>query len=107
MTRFYGKGVSDDETPSVFFITVTCNSRYIDVEVTEELFDELDDMQREYWRLERKEARHTKLNHPGFSGELYFSQQRGDSRWKAKNTSTEKMAKNPGNTHQNLKSKPS
>lgn len=60
MTRFYGKGVSDDDTPSVFFITVTCNSRHIDVEVTEELFDELDDMQREYWRLERKEARHTK-----------------------------------------------
>lgn len=60
MTRFYKKRTSGDGSTSVFLITVICNSKHIDIKVTEELFGELDNMQREHWRLERREARHTK-----------------------------------------------
>lgn len=41
-------------------VTVTCSSgAKISVEVTEEIADALESMQRETWRIERREARHT------------------------------------------------
>ena len=41
-------------------VTVTCPSgAKISVEVTEEIADALESMQRETWRIERREARHT------------------------------------------------
>lgn len=59
MARFYGCD-SDDQGKRVVSVATGCSDgAQISVEVTDEVADALRDMQREAWRIERREARHT------------------------------------------------
>lgn len=58
--RFYEcrtEGAGDEER--FFIIMKTSQQRAIEVEVPRLLKDELDDLQREYWKQEKREQRHT------------------------------------------------
>lgn len=57
MTRFYARQFSSDGIPLVAMRTP--NGDKVLIEISVELSKALDDMQREAWRIDRREARHT------------------------------------------------
>lgn len=60
MSRFYKKRTSVDSEGIHYYVSVDGSSgNTVEIEVDEELIEELDDLQREFWRLERRESRHT------------------------------------------------
>ena len=59
MARFYGCDSDNQGKRVVSVATGFSDSARISVEVTGEVADALRDMQREAWRIERREARHT------------------------------------------------
>jgi RNA polymerase sigma-70 factor (ECF subfamily) len=60
MGRFYGKRIECNPSGASYFASVfRANGTVEEVEISEELYEALDDMQREHWRLERRESRHT------------------------------------------------
>lgn len=62
MTRFYKKRTSNTKSRNEYRITIIQPDGHgIEVEVTEQLYRELDDMQREHWRGEKAESRHTRF----------------------------------------------
>lgn len=56
--RFYGKRIEKDRPDPRCLITIARNGSRAEVEVSKAVYDALDDMQREHWRLERRESRH-------------------------------------------------
>lgn len=56
--RFYGKRIEEDRPDPRCLITIARNGNRAEVEVSKAVYDALDDMQREHWRLERRESRH-------------------------------------------------
>lgn len=61
MSRFYGKRLEKGALDPKHFISIkqACGN-CTELEVPKRIYDELEDLQREYWRLERREARHTR-----------------------------------------------
>ena len=59
MNRFYEKRISEDGGRTRFHVTVKSIAGSVEVEIDRSLFDELDELQREFWRIERRESRHT------------------------------------------------
>lgn len=60
MGRFYGKSVSGSDGEARYLVSVPTPTRgEVEVEVPREVYELLDEMQREYWRLERRESRHS------------------------------------------------
>lgn len=60
MARFYGKRIEENPFDAKYLITITqTDGHRTEIEVSKPVFDELDDMQREYWRQEKSESRHT------------------------------------------------
>lgn len=60
MTRFYQKRIEESPRRAKYFISVNKPGGQIEeVEISEETFLLLDDLQKEHWRLERTESRHT------------------------------------------------
>lgn len=59
MVRFYERGPAGQNERSDTFVIVGVGGARILVEVSEAVADALDDMQRETWRIDRREARHT------------------------------------------------
>ena len=60
MARFYDTRVIEDACSSRYFASVNRPSKgAAEVEISEELHDALIDLQREFWRLDRRESRHT------------------------------------------------
>lgn len=60
MGRFYGKDFTGGEGGIRYFVTIStsgCNE--VEIEVSREVYELLDEMQREYWRLEKRESRHS------------------------------------------------
>lgn len=60
MTRFYGKRIDEDGSEPRYLVTIACNGVATEIEVAKIVYDALDEMQREHWRLERRESRHTR-----------------------------------------------
>ena len=60
MGRFYDSRLTNNTTDNRNFVSVVqSNGRIEEIEVSQITYEALDDLQREYWRIERKEARHT------------------------------------------------
>lgn len=60
MARFYHNRVIEDGSVSRYFASAYYPTQgVVEVEVSEELHDALIDLQREFWRLDRRESRHT------------------------------------------------
>ncbi len=60
MVRFYKQEVVVDSNEIVFRIAIeTSDGREEKVEVTKDIYDEITELQREYWRQEKRESRHT------------------------------------------------
>lgn len=60
MGRFYGKSATNNEGGACYVVSIsTPTSSGAGIEVTREIYELLDEMQREYWRLERRESRHS------------------------------------------------
>ena len=58
--RFYEcKTVSDGSSERFFLVVQMPETEAVDVEIPAELKEEIDELQREYWRLEKREQRHT------------------------------------------------
>lgn len=59
MSRIYGRRVSDNNSVKRYHIMIGIpDGNEIEVEVVEEVFDALDDLQRESWRMQRSDERH-------------------------------------------------
>lgn len=60
MTQFYRKRCATLRNSTRYFISIDINNRpLVEIEVSKNQYLLLEEMQREYWRLERSEARHT------------------------------------------------
>lgn len=60
MGRFYQKRIEENPSSRRYLIAITqAGGGGAEVEVSQCIFDTLDDLQREYWKCERREARHT------------------------------------------------
>lgn len=60
MGRFYEKRVLEDEDGTRYFVVISLSAREkVEVEVDREVSELLDELQREHWRIERSESRHT------------------------------------------------
>jgi RNA polymerase sigma factor (sigma-70 family) len=60
MGRFYEKRLELDAEKYRCFVSITqTNSQRVEIEVTKPVYDALDDLQRDHWRQERSESRHT------------------------------------------------
>lgn len=60
MARFYGKRVVGDGAQASFRLTIARpDGARVEIEISEALFEEVDELQREFWRLEKRESRHT------------------------------------------------
>ena len=60
MGRFYGRSTSDTESGTCYFVTISTPTYVeVEIEVPREVYELLDEMQREYWRLEKRESRHS------------------------------------------------
>ena len=67
MGRFYRKRIENTRSDNRYFIAVgNHGSSWEEVEVSKRLFDVIEELQREIWRLDRRESRHS--NH----SELFF-----------------------------------
>lgn len=61
MGRFYGKRIDPDHQDAKYLISIAqANGHCVEVEVSKRVFDALDDLQREFWRQEKMESRHTR-----------------------------------------------
>lgn len=59
MSRIYEKSIHQCKAGHRYFITIRYpKNEHKQVEIPKTLFDELDEMQREVWRLNRRESRH-------------------------------------------------
>ncbi len=59
MTRIYGKRTEVKGSAVNYFVSIQVDKlNQIEVRVTEEIFNALDELQSELWRFERKESRH-------------------------------------------------
>lgn len=59
MGRFYERRVVEDEGGAHYLITIARTGGVDEVEVSRDVYELIDDMQREHWRLERRESRHS------------------------------------------------
>lgn len=59
MGRFYERRVIEDEGGTHYLVTIANAAGAAEVEVSRAVYDLIDDMQREHWRLERRESRHS------------------------------------------------
>lgn len=60
MARFYdGYIVGSGQDLSYFVMVMNSSGCLEEVEVSRRVFDEINELQREFWRIERKEARHS------------------------------------------------
>lgn len=60
MARFYdGYIVGSGQDLSYFVMVMNSSGCLEEVEVSRRVFDEIDELQREFWRIERREARHS------------------------------------------------
>lgn len=60
MTRFYQKRIEDSSKQTRYFISINRpTGQAEEIEISEETFLLLDDLQREHWRLEKTESRYT------------------------------------------------
>lgn len=60
MGRFYDRRIVEDEGVLRYFVTIDLSTyAQREVEVPREVYELLDEMQREFWRLEKREARHS------------------------------------------------
>lgn len=59
--RFYDKRI-DPNCPDVKYLIsiMQVGGQRVEIEVPKQVYDELDDLQREYWRQEKSESRHTR-----------------------------------------------
>ena len=57
MSRFYGKRIVTDDEGLRYLVSIAHSDT--EIEVSEDVFEALDDMQREFWRIDRRESRHT------------------------------------------------
>lgn len=61
MGRFYDKRIDSDLPDAKYLISIIqAGGHCVEVEVPKHIYDELDDLQREYWRQEKRESRHTR-----------------------------------------------
>ena len=59
MSRFYGRRILRTENEDCYLVTVPTDAQGLqEVEVSREVYQLIDDLQREFWRLERRESRH-------------------------------------------------
>lgn len=60
MGRFYGKRIEENPNEMRYLVSITqIGGAEAEIEVSQTLFEEIDELQREFWRLERRESRHT------------------------------------------------
>lgn len=60
MARFYGKRVVGEGARAEYRLAIARPGGVsVEIEVCEALFEEVDELQREFWRMEKRESRHT------------------------------------------------
>ena len=60
MGRFYGKSADGDKSGARYVVIISTPAcAEAEIEVSHEIYELLDEMQREHWRLERRESRHS------------------------------------------------
>lgn len=58
MSRIYGRRIADDGSVTHYHITITTpGGKEVEVGVVEEVFETLDDLQRDIWRMQRSDDR--------------------------------------------------
>jgi len=71
MSRIYQRRISSDGVINHYYITVPdSDGGQIEVEVCKEVFDTLEDLQRDVWRLEKADQRHVRHLEMMFETEL-------------------------------------
>ena len=58
MGRFYEKRIVERKRENRYFVSVSLPNNTQEIEVSQSVYNALDDLQREHWRIERREARH-------------------------------------------------
>ncbi|WP_245865063.1 RNA polymerase sigma factor [Eggerthella timonensis] len=59
MPRFYDTHHTLSNHSPIYRVSVSTANGKVDIEVSETIYEEIGSLQREFWRIERREARHT------------------------------------------------
>lgn len=59
MSRFYDTSTITCDCASTYRVSVSTPNGKAEVEVSESIHEEINSLQREFWRIERRESRHT------------------------------------------------
>ena len=59
MTRFYERGNMDEVRGEYRVVVRTPDGKRVEIDLPRRVFEEIEELQREFWRTERREARHS------------------------------------------------
>lgn len=59
MTRFYERGNVDEARGKYRIVVRTPDGKQVEIDLPRRVFEEIEELQREFWRIERREARHS------------------------------------------------
>lgn len=59
MTRFYERGNVDEARGEYRIVVRTPDGKRVEIDLPRRVFEEIEELQREFWRTERREARHS------------------------------------------------
>ena len=59
MTRFYERGNVDEARGEYRIVVRTPDGKRVEIDLPRRVFEEIEELQRELWRTERREARHS------------------------------------------------
>ena len=59
MTRFYERGNVDEARGEYRIVVGTPDGKRVEIDLPRRVFEEIEELQREFWRTERREARHS------------------------------------------------
>lgn len=59
MARFYERGNVDEARGEYRIVVRTPDGKRVEIDLPRRVFEEIEELQREFWRTERREARHS------------------------------------------------
>lgn len=59
MARFYERGNVDEARGEYRIVVGTPDGKRVEIDLPRRVFEEIEELQREFWRTERREARHS------------------------------------------------
>ena len=62
MTRFYERGNVDEARGEYRIVVRTPDGKRVEIDLPRRVFEEIEELQREFWRTERREVRTVRLS---------------------------------------------